>query len=87
MKIQSGFVLRVVGGENIAVPVGERSKSFHGMITLNETGAFLWKYFSEEHTEDEAVEALCGEYEVESELARTDVKRFMETISQKGLTE
>ena len=37
MKIKKGFVLRVVGGENVVVPVGEMSKKFHGMINLNET--------------------------------------------------
>ena len=42
MKIKNGFVLRVVGGESVVVPVGEMSKKFHGMINLNETGAFLW---------------------------------------------
>ena len=38
MKIKSGLILRSVGGENVVVPVGEMSKKFHGMITLNETG-------------------------------------------------
>ena len=61
MKIKKGFVLRVVGGENVVVPVGEMSKKFHGMITLNETGAFLWTFFSENHTEEEGVDALCGD--------------------------
>ena len=46
MKIKKGFVLRVVGGEHVVVPVGEMSKQFHGMINLNETGAFLWRFFS-----------------------------------------
>ena len=32
MKIKKGFVVREVGGENIAVPVGEMAKQFHGMI-------------------------------------------------------
>ena len=41
MKIKKGFVLRKVGGESVVVPVGEMSKQFHGMINLNETGAFL----------------------------------------------
>ena len=45
MKIKKGFIVRKVGGENIAVPVGERGKSFHGMIKLNETGNFLWEFF------------------------------------------
>lgn len=87
MKIKKGFVLRVVGGEHVVVPVGEMSKTFHGMINLNETGAFLWRFFSEEHSIDEGVEALLGEYDVAEELARTDVTRFVETLLQNGFAE
>ena len=87
MKIKNGFVLRVVGGESVVVPVGEMSKKFHGMINLNETGAFLWKFFTEEHTVDEGVQALLAEYEVEEELARTDVETFAKTIIDNGFAE
>lgn len=87
MKIKKGFVVRMVGGEHIVVPVGALSKTFHGMINLNETGAFMWKFFTEEHTEEECVEALCAEYDVDKERATLDVKKFMETISGNGFTE
>ena len=87
MKIKKGFVLRVVGGENVVVPVGAMSKLFHGMINLNETGAFMWKFFSEEHTLEEGVAALRSEYDVEEERARTDVQRFMNTVQQNGFAE
>ena len=87
MKIKKGFVLRVVGGENVVVPVGEMSKVFHGMINLNETGAFMWKFFSEEHTLEEGVAALCAEYEVEEERACTDVQKFMDTVMENGFAE
>ncbi len=87
MKIKNGFVIRKVGGESVVVPVGEMSKVFHGMINLNETGAFLWKFFTEEHTVDEAVAALLEEYEVEKELAQTDVEAFVETIVKNGFSE
>ena len=87
MKIKNGFVLRVVGGESVVVPVGEMSKKFHGMINLNETGAFLWKFFTEEHTVDEGVQALLNEYEVEESLARTDVETFVKTIVDNGFAE
>ena len=46
MKIKKGFVVRKVGNEHVVVPVGELSKTFHGMINLNETGAFLWNFFT-----------------------------------------
>ena len=80
MKIKKGFVLRLVGGEHVAVPVGALSKTFHGMINLNETGAFMWKFFSEEHTEEECVDALCAEYDVSRDVATNDVEKFMQIL-------
>lgn len=84
MKIKNGFVVREVGGENVVVPVGEMSKVFHGMINLNETGAFLWKFFSEEHTIEEGVAALLKEYDVDEAVARVDLEKFVETIETHG---
>ena len=63
------------------------SKVFHGMINLNETGAFMWKFFTEEHTLEEGVAALRAEYEVEEERARTDVQKFMDTVTGNGFAE
>ena len=87
MKIKKGFVLRVVGGENVVVPVGEMSKVFHGMINLNDTGAFMWKFFSEDHTLEEGVEALCTEYDVERDRATADVQKFMENLLENGFAD
>ena len=87
MKIKKGFVLRVVGGEIVVVPVGAMSKVFHGMINLNETGAFMWKFFSEEHSLEEGVVALRAEYVVEEERARADVQRFMDVVLENGFAE
>ena len=87
MKIKKGFVIRAVGGENVVVPVGEMSKTFHGMINLNETGKFLWDFFTQEHTLEEGVAALLGEYDVAEELATADVQRFMDTLLSNGFAE
>ena len=87
MKIKKGFVLRVVGGENVVVPVGAMSKVFHGMINLNDTGAFMWTFFTEDHTLEEGVAALRAEYEVDEERARLDVQKFMNTVQENGFAE
>lgn len=87
MKIKKGFVLRVVGGDHVVVPVGEMSKNFHGMINLNETGAFLWRFFSEEHTVEEAIDALCKEYEADREQVAADVNRFVDVLTRNGFCE
>ena len=87
MKIKKGFVIRVVGGESVVVPVGEMSKNFHGMINLNETGAFLWRFYTSEHSIEEGVDALCGEYDVERERAQADVEKFAEILTKNGFAE
>ena len=87
MKIKKGFVLRAVGGEHVVVPVGEMSKNFHGMINLNETGAFLWRFFTEEHTAEEAVDALCNEYEADREQVAADVSRFIDILTKNEFCE
>lgn len=87
MKIKKGFVVRMVGGEHVVVAVGEMSKRFHGMINMNETGAFLWKFFSEEHTVEEGVDALCAEYDVERDRAQADVEKFAEILEKNGFIE
>ena len=87
MKIKKGLILRNVGGENVVVPVGEMSKKFHGMINLNETGSFLWEFFTAEHTVEEGIQALLAEYEVTEELAKNDVERFVETLTANGFAE
>ncbi len=87
MKIKKGFILRVVGGESVVVPVGEVSKRFHGMVNLNETGAFLWKFFSEEHTAEDAIKALCEEYDVDEATVALDVAAFIDTLKKNGFCE
>ena len=47
MKIKKGFILLEVAGSNVVVCV-DGELSFNGMITLNETGAFIWKQLEKE---------------------------------------
>lgn len=87
MKIKKGFILRKVGEENIVVPIGSASKDFHGMVKLNESGAFLWEFFESEHTQEEAVCALLAEYDVDEERAKKDVQTFVDTLKSRSFGE
>lgn len=59
MKIKSGFVLEQVGGDYLAVAVGELADTFNGMVRLNETGAFLWNLLLEgNYTREELAQKL-----------------------------
>lgn len=87
MKIKSGFVIREIAGQYMAVPVGERVNDLHGMIALNETGAFIWKLLENEKTEEELARALTEEYEVSYEEALEAVREFLELILNENLSD
>lgn len=85
MKIKDGFILREVAGNYIVVAVGSAVKQFNGVISLNETGAFLWKKLEEGCEEKDLLSALLDEYEVESAVAEADVKAFLEKLNGASL--
>ena len=85
MQINKDFTIQKVGDSYVAVPVGETSKTFHGMVKLNETGAFLWRELAKETTEDALVDALLSEYEVSREIAQRDVHRVVEMLKENGI--
>lgn len=86
-KIKQGFKLISVAGEHMVVPLGIQTVDFQAMITLNDTGAFLWQVLQEGCTEEELTEKLIERYKVKEEKARMDVERFLGVLEQEGLLE
>lgn len=79
MKTKKGFMLRTVADKHIVVPIGTASVEFNGLITLNETGAFLWERLSKGATYDELLSALLSEYDVSEADARKGLDAFIQT--------
>lgn len=74
------FILRNVAGSQVVIPVGTAAEKFPGMLTLNESGCFLWELLATEQTEQTLVEALLNRYEVSAEQAAEDVQKFLEPL-------
>ncbi len=87
MKIKNGFAKRNIAGSDIVVPLGRTAKEFNGMITLNETGSFLWDCFTKDITVDEAVTLLTAEYDVDADRARADIEKFLKLLRDNRLIE
>lgn len=87
MKVKEGFVLRNMGGQPVVVSVGSASKVFNGMIKLNETGEFLWQQLNDKKDEEELVSALLERYNVSIDVARSDVKEFINILKTPGIIE
>lgn len=80
MKIKEGYLLREVAGSSVVIPLGKSSVDFNGMITLSETGAFLWKKIEQGADENCLVAALLEEYDIDEETAKTDTKAFLKKL-------
>lgn len=83
MKIQPGFALKEVADSFVIVPTGANIVDFSAMITINETGAFLWECLKEDVTEEELCQKLCAEYEIDAQTALCDIKEFTEVLIAK----
>ena len=87
MKIKKGFVVREVGGKQIAVATGEASRTFNGMITLNGSARVLWDALTVGCDTDGLVSALTSVYDVSADAARTDAEAFVEKLRAVGIIE
>lgn len=81
MKIKDGFLLRQVAGQTVVLPVGG-DLDLNLMITLNDTGAFLWQHLQEDTDENALVSALLAEYDVDEETARKSVAAFVQKLNE-----
>ena len=87
MKIKAGFVLRRVLDEAIVVASGEASKSFHGMVKLNETAAVIWELIDAGNSEEEIAKKISEKYEISLEQAAEDTKAMIAVMAEKGFFE
>lgn len=85
MKVKENFILRTVAGNHVVVPVGTQNLNFKGIITLNDTGAFLWKQLQSDCSKEELLAALLEEYEVDEATAQTGVDGFVEKLQEADL--
>lgn len=80
MRIISGFHIRTIVDEIIAVPTGEAAKKMSGIVSLNPVSKFLFEELRNEHTEQSLVSALMNEYEVDQTTAEADIREFLDYL-------
>ncbi|MBE7014106.1 MAG: PqqD family protein [Ruminococcaceae bacterium] len=84
MKIKDSFILSEIGGSYIVIPTGTETVDLNGMITLNETGNFMWNKLQNDITKDELIEDFLKEYDVEREVVSADIDEFVEKLKTIG---
>lgn len=85
MKLKNEFTLREIAGDYIVVPTGENYLDFGAVISLNESGAYLWKMLQESKTREELIVDLANEYGIDRATATEDVSDFIDLLNAHGL--
>lgn len=83
MKIKEGFLLRQVASQSVVLPTGNEL-DLNMMITLNDTGAFLWEALQNDTNEEALVAALLGDYDVDEATAKKCVAAFVKKLDANG---
>jgi hypothetical protein len=77
-------VYRIIAGEAILIPITRQAQAAGRMLTLNETGAFIWERLDGKRRLGEILEELRDEYEVEKETARQDLLEMISSLQETG---
>lgn len=82
MKVKDNYILKTVAGQHIVVPIGSEAVKFHGMITLNETGRFLFENLKVDIALEALIQKLVDHYDVDLDIATKDVHQFIELLEK-----
>ena len=85
MIIKKEPVKREIAGDTILVPVGKTVYDSNGLFILNELGSFLWDRLADAENEEALLKAVLGEYEVTADVARADIRAFLDKLKELGI--
>ena len=87
MVIKPDFILRQVMDYYIILGIGSDAYQPNEIMSLNETGAFLWNLLKDGAETKDLVDSLVKEYDVEEQTAAKDVDEFLSSLRERGLIE
>ena len=87
IKSKEGLLVRKFGDKYIIVAIGDMADELHSLITLNETGLFLWNMIEKGTDHDSMLSAMLETYDVDKATAEADIKAFVEKAVEAGLVD
>ena len=87
MKLKTKYILRSVADKTVAIAVEQGDEKTDGVITLNETGAFIFSLINDGADFDSVADKFFDEYDVTKEEAVKAVENFVEYLKNSDLLE
>lgn len=83
-KVKDGFIVRKIGNQIMAVPVGKQTTDIHGVIALSESGELLWNALQNGADIETLMGIIMDNYDVDSDTAKADIQKFLDGLKQQG---
>lgn len=87
MKLKYEFIERLIVDEYVMVPAGEAARTFGGMITTSEVGAFIMRALKQDVSEADLLPMLLEAYEVDEATAKADIEKFLQQLRELDVLE
>jgi DNA-binding protein H-NS len=86
MKIKSHYVIKELGNQIVVVPIEKEAMRFNGIISLNQTGKFLFETLQKEDlSKEELMSKVLERYEASKAQVEKDVESFIKKCMEKAL--
>ena len=85
LKINESYMIMNVMDTSVVIGKDANAYMPYTLMTLNETGVFLWKQLEAGTDEETLVKSLEETYSLTHEKAQEDVTRFLQQLREKEL--
>ncbi|MGA8806226.1 MAG: PqqD family protein [Thermoanaerobaculia bacterium] len=79
------FALRQVGTESILVPVRNHVGDLDSVYVFTAVAATIWSLIDGSRDVDSIVAAICGEYDAEPDVVRSDLEELLGSLEGAAL--
>ncbi len=87
MRINKDLRSRCIENKYFIVALNEKSKTFSGMVKLNETGAMIFEMLKKDKSVAEIAQRLASVYGISQEKAEKDVNETVLLFEKAGFFE
>lgn len=84
MKLTKEFIIREIADEYVLIPTGNTAKEFNGVVTLSETGQFIYSNIESVDSFEELFDKMKNRYDVEENVLLNDMIVFITELIQRG---
>lgn len=77
MKIKEEYILQNIADKWVVINTNAKSVNFNKILSLNESGKFLWEKLQAGTEAEDLVNNLKDHFEIDKDLAQKDVEKFI----------